>query len=109
MGRFNSTVKPIFYKEDVKSKSIFFNWLILEREKGRDWGWGKHRFTAPFIYAFSGCFLYVHWRGIKLTALVYWDDTVNNWATQPGPNQLSPNQNFIKDFDITWRDDPKFT
>ena len=49
----------------------------------------RARFVVPLIYAFIGCFLCVLYVGIKPATLVYWDDALTNWATQPGP-QGSP-------------------
>ena len=60
----------------------FLNWFY--RERGRE----KHWFVIPLIYAFMGCFLYVPWLGIESTTLLYQDDTLTSWATQPGPDNF---------------------
>ena len=44
----------------------------------------RERFVIPLIYAFIGCFWHVLWPGIEPTTLAYQDDTLTNWATQPG-------------------------
>ena len=43
----------------------------------------KHQFVVPFIYALTGCFLYVPWQGIKPATSVYQEDALTNWAIRP--------------------------
>ena len=50
-----------------------------EEEKGRE-----HWFHVPFICVVIGWFFYVHWLGIKSATLMYQDNSLANWATQPG-------------------------
>ena len=60
---------------------FFFNWFFFlqrerkgERKRERE----EHQFVVPLIYAFMGC----PDRGSN--PLVYQDDAVTKWATQPG-------------------------
>ena len=52
--------------------------IYFERERERE------RFVVPFISAFIGWFLYVHWPGIEPATLAYGDNALINWATCPG-------------------------
>lgn len=58
---------------------FFIYLLILERKGERE----KHWFVVPLINAFIDC-LYVPWRGIKPSSLVYWDDALTIRITWPG-------------------------
>ena len=75
-------MKTLFY--------LFIRILFIdfrEKEEGRETHTHTHThwFVVPLIYAFMGWFLYVPWPGIEPATLAYWDDTLTNWATWPGP------------------------
>ena len=64
--------------------------MSLDREReGEKERRKRHLFVVPLIYAFSGWFLNVPWPGIGPAALDCWDNTLNNWATQPAPVPFS--------------------
>ena len=44
--------------------------------------------AVPFIYVFIGCFLYLPWPKVKPTTLVYWDNSLTNWAIWPGLDNI---------------------
>ena len=73
-----------------RMKVLEFHWLfnflsfcllILERKGGER---ERHWFVVPLVYAFIGWFFYVPWPRIEPITLVYWDDTLTNWAAWSG-------------------------
>ena len=56
---------------------LFIDFRERERER-------KTSIAVPLIYAFIGCFLYVSWLGIEPATMAYGDNSLTNWATQPG-------------------------
>ena len=64
-------------------KCFFNDWLIWERERERVTERERNQFVVPLIYVLMGWFLYVSWLGIEPITLVYQDNTLTKWATQP--------------------------
>ena len=71
-----------FIVKSDKVLLLLFYLLFWEKEREKQW------FVFPLIYAFIGWFLYVPWLGIEPPKLMYWDDTLANWATQPQAVQV---------------------
>ena len=79
-------LRPATLRADTGEKKIrtfkFIDWFYTERGLGV--GTGKPQFVVPLSYPVIGCFLYVRWPEIEPTTLVYGDDALTNWSTQPG-------------------------
>ena len=46
------------------------------------WKREEYWLLVPLLYAFIGWHLYMPWPGIEPSTLVYWDNSLTNWATQ---------------------------
>ena len=70
--------------------------MTLERREGGEGGRERQRDTHTellfllFMYSMvDSCFLYVLWPGTEPPTLAYQNDTLANWAIQPGARNLS--------------------
>lgn len=71
---------------NIKLLLIWNSWR--EREEGKEAVREKHQFVVPFVYAFTGYFLYVPQLKIKPTTLAYGGNTLTSWATPPEPTDF---------------------
>ena len=80
-----------FLMLSIETQKFLFFYLLIqewgkrETDKERE----KHQFVVPLIYAFIGWYLYVPWPVIQPATLVYWDNALTDWDTQPGHKSFS--------------------